>query len=221
MNRLEKPLPRPTKRTVMLLSPLLKLSQRTTASLMKSTSLNLPKRSSPSVPVSQRHARRMKVASKTRSGHLLSLSLKRKKKTLLPVPVERPSVNVSANRSKSSTSTNASRKPQSAGDVEVQVDSVEVAAVVEIVVTDHPEAEVAEEVVVMETEDVVVVAATEVLMLLAVAHATMPLAHHHPSTPRIPKLSQAWEHKYHVTRPGPRRQQDFLKSFSIQRVIKW
>jgi len=54
-----------------------------------------------------------------------------------------------------------------------------------------------------------------------VAHATMPLAHHHPSTPRIPKLSQAWEHKYHVTRPGPRRQQDFLKSFSIQRVIKW
>ena len=205
MSKLEKPLLRPTKRMAMpLLSPLLKLSQKTTASLMKSTSLNLPRRNLPLVPVSQRPARQTKVASKTRSGQLLRLWLRRKKKTSLPVPVERPSVNVSASRSKSSTLTNASKKPQSVVDAVVQVDSVEAVAVAEIAEMDHPEAEVAEVAVAMETEDAVDVVAIEDPTLLAVAHATMPLAHLHPSTPRIPKLSQAWEHKSRITRSDPK-----------------
>lgn len=213
MSKLERLLLRLTKRMVVMPPPMLlpRPRPRTTASLMKSTLLNSPRRSSPLVPVSQRPVRQMKVASKTRSGQPLSLSPRRRKKTLLPDPEERPSANVSASKSKSLTSINVSKKPQNVVDAVAPVDSVVAVAAVETVEMDHPEAEVAEEVVVMETVDAVDVVAREGHTLLAAAHATTPLAHRHPSTPRIPRLSQAWEHKSYITRFDSTRQPDFVK----------
>ena len=176
-------LPRP-----IVLSRLLSLSQRTTASLTPITWLSLLRRSSLSARAFLKPASPMK-GSRTRNGPTPSLLLRKKRKTSSLVLEERLSASANASRSNCSRLINVLSKLLSV----VEVDS----AVAEAVAMDL--LEVAEAMVdsvadaVVKAEEVAhVVAITEAVVVLLAQEAAQQLL---LLTLKTPAPSPAWDHR--------------------------
>jgi hypothetical protein len=173
-------------------SPLLSLSQRTTASPTLTTLLSSQRRRPHLAPESLRPASQTRAASRIRNGQTPRPLPRTRKKTSSPDLAERPSVSVSASRSNFLKSTSASSSNPIVDEV--------ASAVAEVVEMDLPEvAEVSSVVDVVKAEEGAhaVMALSEDLPVPDMGHATLVLQ---ASTRLTQVLSPAWDHRFSAER---------------------
>ena len=176
-----------TARVLLMESPLLSLSQRTTASPTLTTLLSSQRGRLHLAPESLRPASQTRAASRIRNGQTPKPLPRTRKKTSLPDLAERPSVSVSASRSNFLKSTSASSSNPIVDEV--------VSAVAEAVEMDLPEvAEVNSVVGVVKAEEGAhaVMALSEDLPVADRGHATLVLQ---ASTRLTQVLFPAWDHR--------------------------